>query len=89
MSVRLYVCMSVCLSGLGGNVIFSAPIYDRALIFCVHIPLVYEHLFYKYFVRRSVGQAIKGKKASLVMDVVILVFCIYLKYWGWTDFVSN
>ncbi len=53
--------------------IFLAPIYDKALIFCVHIPLVYEHLFYKYFVRRSVVQATKGKRASLLMDVVILV----------------
>ncbi len=72
----MYVCLSVCMSGLGGNVIFPAPIYDRALIFCVHIPLVYEQLFYKYFVRRSVGQATKGKRASLLMDVVILVFCL-------------
>ncbi len=39
----------------------------------MHIPLVYEHPFYKYFVRRSVGQATKGKRASLLMDVVILV----------------
>ena len=69
----MYVCMSVCMSGLGGNVIFSAPIQDRALIFCVHIPLVYEHLFYKYFVRWSVGQATKGIRASLLMDVVIIV----------------
>ena len=65
-NVRLYVC----LSGLGGNVILSA------LIFCVHIPLVYEHLFYKYHVRRSVGQATKGKRASLLMDVVILVYFV-------------
>ena len=39
----------------------------------MHIPLVYEHLFYKYFVRRSVGQATKGKRASILMDVVIFV----------------
>ncbi len=57
------------MSGLGGNVIFSASIKDRALSFCVHIPLVYEHLFYKYFVRRST----KGKRASLTVDVVNLV----------------
>ena len=62
------------MSGLGGNVIFLAPILDGALIFCVQIPLVYEHLFYKYFVRRSDGQATKGKRASLLMDVFILVF---------------
>ncbi len=72
MSVR----MSVCPSGLGGNVIFSAPVY-KALIFCVHIPLVYEHLIYKYFVRRTVGQATKGKRASLLMDVVILVYDMF------------
>ncbi len=40
----------------------------------MHIPLVCEHLFYKYFVRQSVGQATKGKRASLLMDVVILVY---------------
>ncbi len=40
----------------------------RDFLFCVHIPLVYEHLFYKYFVRRS-----GYKIASLLMDVVILV----------------
>ncbi len=28
--------MYVCMSGLVGNVIFPAPIYERALIFCVH-----------------------------------------------------
>ncbi len=43
----------------------------------MQIPLVYEHLFYKYFVRRSVGQFTKGKRASLLMDVVILVFLIF------------
>ena len=62
----MYGCMSVCMSGLGGNMVFSAPILDEALIFCMHIPLVYESLFYKYFVRRSVVQATKGKRASLL-----------------------
>ena len=60
MSARVSVCLAV-------------RQIDRALILCVHIPLVYEHLFYKYFVRLSVGQATKGKSASLLMDVVILV----------------
>ncbi len=68
--------MSVCLSGLVRKVIFSAPISDIALIFCVHILLVYEHLLYKYHVRRSVGQATKGKRALLLMDVVILVIVV-------------
>ena len=57
--------MYVCLSGLGGNVIFWAPILDRALIFCVQIPLVYEPLSYKYCVRRSVVQATKGKNMEM------------------------
>ena len=52
----------------------------------MHIPLIYVHLFYKYFVRRSDGQATKGRnvkcgkskiqRASLFMDVVILVFLV-------------
>ena len=42
----------------------------------MHIPLVYEHLFYKYFVRRSVGQATKGKRASLLLNIVIHVFSL-------------
>ena len=56
MSVRLYICMS----GLGGNAIFSAPNLDRAPVFFVQIPLINEHLFCKYFVRLSVGNATKG-----------------------------
>ncbi len=60
MSVRLSVCMSVCPSGLGENVIFSAPNRDIAPIFLVQIPLMNEHLFCKYFVRLSVSNATKG-----------------------------
>ena len=55
MSVR----MSVCQPRLGGNVIFSAPNWDIASIFFVQIPLINEHLFCKYFVRLSVGNATK------------------------------
>ncbi len=55
MSVRLYVC----LSDLGGNVIFSAPNWDIAPIFFVQNPLINDHLFWKYFVRLSVGNATK------------------------------
>ena len=54
------VGLSVCLSGLGGNVIFSAPNRDIAPIFLVQIPLINEHLFCKYFVRLSVCNATKG-----------------------------
>ena len=64
MSARLYVCLYVCkhayLSGLGGNVIFSAPNGDIAPIFFVQIPLISEHIFCKYFVRLPVVNATKG-----------------------------
>ena len=59
-----YLCPSVCMSGLGGNVIFSDLIQDRALIFCVHIPFVYEHIFFKYFVRWSVGHVSKDRNVK-------------------------
>ena len=63
-SVRLSVCpfvrLSVCQPRLGGNVIFSAPNWDIAPFFYVQIPLINEHLFCKYFVRLSVGNATKG-----------------------------
>ena len=51
--------MSVCQPRLGGNVIFSVPNWDIAIIFFVQIPLLNEHLFCKYFVRLSVGNATK------------------------------
>ncbi len=40
--------------------IFSAPNSDIAPIFLVQIQLINEHLFCKYFVRLSVGNATKG-----------------------------
>ncbi len=58
--------MSVCLSRLGENVIFSAPKIDIAQFF-------FEHLFYKIFDRLSVGNA---TKALLHMVLFILVFYI-------------
>ncbi len=48
------VCPSV------NHVIFPAPNWDIAPIFFVQIPLINEHLFCKYFVRLSVGNATKG-----------------------------
>ncbi len=50
------------MSGLGINAIFSALI---GIEFAVHIPLMYKHLFYKYFVRRSVGQATEGRNVKI------------------------
>ncbi len=57
--------MSVRMSGLGEKPIFLAPNRDRDLFFSVHIPLIYEHLFYKYVVRPSVGQAAKGRNVKI------------------------
>ncbi len=54
---------SVCQPRLGENVIFSAPNCDIA-------PIFFVHLFCKYFVRLSVGNA---TKALLLIDVSILV----------------
>ena len=54
----------------------------------MHIPLVYEHLFYKYFVRRSVSQATKSKRASLLMDVFILVYIITIHLYNWLTLKS-
>ncbi len=56
MSVRL----SVCQPRLWGNVIFSTLIQLLLQFFFVQIPLINEHLFCKYFVRLSVGNATKG-----------------------------
>ena len=52
-------------------------IQDRSIILFVKIPLINYNLLYEYFVSWSVGQATKGKRASLLMDVVILV--LYIK----------
>ena len=65
--------LSVSLSGQatkGKNVkirttIFSVPNWHKSLIFPVHIPLICEHLFYKYFVSWSVGQAKKGRNVKI------------------------
>ncbi len=39
---------------------FSRPLIEISLHFFVQIPLINEHLFCKYFVRLSVGNATKG-----------------------------
>ncbi len=48
--------MSVCLSGLGGNVMFSTPYKDRGPTFAVQIPLTYIMSIYSVNIL-SVGQA--------------------------------
>ncbi len=52
--------------------IFSAPNRERLLIFSVHLPLIYEHLFYKYFVRRSVGQATNGQNVKTPFQLSVV-----------------
>ncbi len=36
------------------------------------IPIIYEHLFYKYIVRRSVSQATKGKNVNVNKRITTL-----------------
>ena len=58
-----YKCPSVCLTVttfMGESDFLSLYNLDNFLIFSVYIPLIYEYLFYRYFERRSVGQATKG-----------------------------
>ncbi len=56
-----FVFLSVRQPHIWGNVIFSTHNWDRAPFFSVPIPLIYEHIFLKYFVRWPVGQATKGR----------------------------
>ncbi len=48
-----YLCPSVCMYVCLENAILSIANQDRGPIFLVKIPLTYEHLFCKYFVRQS------------------------------------
>ncbi len=50
--VRPLFRLSVC-QVQGATAIFSAPNQDRGLVFSVQIPLTFDHLFCKYFFRRS------------------------------------
>ena len=52
--------MSIRKLGLGVIVISRPLIKIEFWFFSVHFPLIYEHLFCKYFFRQSVGQAKKG-----------------------------
>ena len=61
MSFRLYVCMYVCLSvrARGKRDFFGPQLRYRYNFFLLQIPLINEHLFCKYFVHLSVGNATK------------------------------
>ncbi len=59
MSVHLSLCPSV--NHVLGKTWFSRPLIEISLLyFFVQIPLINEHLFCKYCVRLSVGNAKKG-----------------------------
>ena len=57
-NVRLSACLSV--RQIQGETRFSRPLIEISSNFFVQIPLINEHLFCKYFVRLSVGNATKG-----------------------------
>ena len=77
MSVCTYVYLSVRFRGKRD---FLGPYIRQSshFLYAHSCCISYEHLFYKYLVRRSVSQAKKGKRASLFMDVVILVIYLHL-----------
>ncbi len=60
MSIRLYVCLSVCMSFCQGKRDFLGLELRNSSNFFVQIPLINEHIFCKYFVPLSVGNATKG-----------------------------
>ena len=79
-SINIFVRWSVIQATKGRNVKidietqFSRHIIEIKIYFLsVHIPLVYVHLFYKYFVRRSVGQVTKGKKLRYLWMLLSLL----------------
>ncbi len=72
-----YLCPSIC--QVQGET-FSVPRADRVLNLSMHIPLIYEHLFYKYFVRQSVGQATKAKELRYLWMLSSLLFLIAYNY---------
>ncbi len=45
---------------------YSQPLIktNNYVVFSLHIPLIYKHLFYKYFVCWYVGQATKDKNVK-------------------------
>ncbi len=76
------VCPSVCLSvhQVYGQTRFSWPLIVISLqFFFVQIPLINEHLFCKYFVRLSVGNATKGFATYVCFHPcfyeILLFFC--------------
>ena len=62
------------LDTLSGKRDFLGPYLRSRSLFSLCTFLSYLSIFSKYFVRRSVGQATKGKRASLLFDVIILVY---------------
>ena len=55
------------------------------MIFSVHIPLIYEHIFYKYFVCQSTSQATKGRNVKILKhdflrpnSDIVLTFSVHI-----------
>ena len=96
----LFVSLSVRLQNsemwINENVIFSALKKNRQMIFSVHIPLLYEHLFNRYFQGRSINQATKGWNVKIrifsrpLIKILFIYFCL-LYYLSFLDirFSSN
>ncbi len=63
---EVFVCPPVRMSAtFRGNRDLLGPYLIYRFHFSVHIPLLYEHLFYKFFVRRSVSHATKGRNVKV------------------------
>ncbi len=56
------ICPSVC-QVLGENAVFQPLIKIEV---SAQIPLTYDHVYCKYFVRRSINQASKGRNLKLL-----------------------
>ncbi len=54
----------ILLLSIGRTVLNCFP-FCRRIIFSVHISLIYEHLFFKYFVCWSVGQTQKDRNVKI------------------------
>ena len=73
----------------GGNVIVSAPNQDRVMLNSVHIHLIFEHLFYEYFVRRSINQAAKGMNKETWLSKSVSPCVSSSDQWSFGPFFIN
>ncbi len=90
----IHIFLSVCLSGYkwqkckNMETWFSVSLFEVDDFFSVHIPLIYEHLFYRYFVRRSyietfISQLILKIElylSEMLLKVSVFFLLIYVLY---------